>query len=50
MKKRRLDAYYKLIYCDALSTYLASANSDSKEAIHIIDDVKDDNIQEHYCY
>lgn len=45
-EQRALDAYYKVIYCDALYTNLKRANSYSKEAVHIIYGVKDDNTRE----
>ncbi|MEM9737990.1 MAG: hypothetical protein AAF770_02765 [Bacteroidota bacterium] len=37
------NVYYKVIYCDALYTNLKPGNSYSKEAVHIIYGVKDDN-------
>ena len=41
-----LDAYYKVIYCDALFTSLKRGNSYSQEALHIIYGVKEDNTRE----
>jgi len=41
-----LDAYYKVIYCDALYTNVKRGNSYSKEALHIIYGVKEDNKRE----
>jgi putative transposase len=41
-----LDAYYKVIYCDALWVNLKRGNSFSKEAVHVIYGVKDDNTRE----
>jgi putative transposase len=41
-----LDAYYKVIYCDALYVNLKRGNSFSKEAVHVIYGVKDDNTRE----
>lgn len=41
-----LDAYYKVIYCDALYVSLKRNNSYSKEAVHVIYGVKDDNTRE----
>jgi len=42
----QLDAYYKVIYCDALYTSLKRGNSYSKEAVHVIYGVKEDNTRE----
>ena len=41
-----LDAYYKVIYCDALFITLRRGNSYSKEAVYVIYGVKDDNTRE----
>ncbi|MEM9737772.1 MAG: transposase [Bacteroidota bacterium] len=46
MKKRPLDANYKVICSDTLDINLKRANSYSKEVVHIIYGVKDDNIRE----
>jgi putative transposase len=43
---RQLDAYYKVIYCDALYTSLKRGKSYSKEAVHVIYGVKEDNTRE----
>src|SRR5690606_13486839 len=43
---RQLDAYYKLIYCDALYTTLKRGNSYTKEAVYIIYGLKADNTRE----
>ena len=43
---RKLDAYYKVIYCDALFVTLRRGNSYSKEAVYVIYGVKDDNTRE----
>jgi putative transposase len=43
---RQLDAYYKVMYCDALYASLKRGNSYSKEAIYIIYGVKEDNTGE----
>ena len=45
-EQRPLDAYYKTVYCDASYTSLKRGNSYSKEAVHIIYGVKDDNTRE----
>jgi transposase-like protein len=45
-ENRNLDAYYKVIFCDALYTSLKRGNSYSKEAVHVIYGVKDDNTRE----
>jgi putative transposase len=45
-EERQLDAYYKVIYCDALYTSLKRGNSYSKEALHVIYGVKEDNTRE----
>ncbi len=45
-EKRSLDAYYKAVFCDALFVTLKRGNSYSKEALHIIYGVKDDNTRE----
>jgi len=45
-ERRPLDAYYKAAYCDALYISLKRGNSYSKEAVHIIYGVKDDNTRE----
>ena len=44
--KRPLDAYYKTIYCDAMYVPLRRNNSYTREAMHIIYGVKDDNTRE----
>ncbi len=41
-----LDAYYKVIYCDALFITLKRGNSYSKEAVYVIYGVKADNTRE----
>ena len=41
-----LDAYYKVIYCDALYINLKRGNSYSKEALYVVYGVKDDNTRE----
>ena len=43
---RPLDAYCKVIYCDALFVALRRGNSYSKEAVYVIYGVKDDNTRE----
>lgn len=43
---RKLDAYYKVIFCDAMYTSLKRGNSYSKEAVYIMYGVKDDNTRE----
>ena len=45
-EKRNLDAYYKVIYCDALFVNLKRGKSYSKEAVYVIYGVKDDNTRE----
>jgi transposase-like protein len=45
-ESRQLDAYYKVIYCDALYITLKRGNNYSKEAVHVIYGVKDDNTRE----
>lgn len=45
-ESRPLDAYYKVIYCDALYSTLKRGNSYSKEAVYIIYGVKEDNTRE----
>lgn len=45
-EKSKLDAYYKVIYCDALYISLKRGNSYSKEALYLIYGVKDDNTRE----
>ena len=45
-EKRQLDAYYKVVYCDALFTSLKRGKSYSHEAIYIMYGVKDDNSRE----
>lgn len=45
-ENRQLDAYYKVIFCDALFTNLKRGNSYSKEAVYVIYGVKDDNTRE----
>lgn len=45
-ENRELDAYYKVIYCDALYVSLKRNNSYSKEAVHVIYGVKEDNTRE----
>lgn len=44
--KRPLDAYYKVVYCDALYVNLKRNNSYSKEAVHVMYGVKEDNTRE----
>ncbi len=41
-----LDAYYKVIYCDALYVNVKCNNSYTKEALHVIYGVKEDNTRE----
>lgn len=41
-----LDAYYKVIYCDALYINLKRGDSYSKEAVHVMYGVKEDNTRE----
>jgi putative transposase len=41
-----LDAYYKVVYCDALYVHLKRGESFSQEAVHVIYGVKDDNTRE----
>lgn len=43
---QKLDAYYKVIYCDALFVTLKRGNSYTKEAVYLIYGVKDDNTRE----
>ena len=43
---RKLDAYYKVIYCDALFVTLRRGTSYTKEAVYVIYGVKDDNTRE----
>lgn len=43
---QELDAYYKVIYCDALYVSLKRGNFYSKEAVYVIYGVKDDNTRE----
>ena len=43
---KELDAYYKVIFCDALYTSLKRSNSYSKEAIYVMYGVKGDNTRE----
>ncbi len=43
---RKLDAYYKVIFCDALYTSLKRGNSYSQEAVYVIYGVKEDNTRE----
>jgi putative transposase len=43
---RQLDAYYKVIYCDALYITLKRNNSYTKEAVYVMYGVKDDNTRE----
>ena len=45
-EKRPLDAYYKVVYCDALFTSLKRGNSYSHEAVYIMYGVKDNNSRE----
>ncbi len=45
-EKTPLDAYYKVIYCDALYTTVKRGDSYSKEALHVIYGVKEDNTRE----
>ena len=45
-EERKLDAYYKVIYCDALFVNLKRGESYSKEAVYVIYGVKDDNTRE----
>lgn len=45
-ENRPLDAKYKVIYCDALYTSLKRGTSYSKEAVHVIYGVKEDNTRE----
>jgi len=45
-EKRALDAYYKVVYCDALFTSLKRGKSYSDEAVYIMYGVKDDNSRE----
>ncbi len=49
-ESRQLDAYYKVIYCDALYITLKRGNNYSKEAVHVIYGVKDDNTRELLLY
>jgi transposase-like protein len=45
-ENQMLDAYYKVIYCDALYVNLKRNNSYTKEAVHVIFGVKEDNTRE----
>ena len=45
-ENRELDAYYKIIFCDALYCSLKRGSSYSKEAVYIMYGVKDDNTRE----
>ncbi len=45
-EERKLDAYYKVMYCDALFITLRRGKSYSKEAVYVIYGVKDDNTRE----
>ncbi len=45
-ENRQLDAYYKVIYCDALFVTLRRGNSYSKEAVYVMYGVKEDNTRE----
>ena len=45
-ENRELDAYYKVIYCDALYTSLRRGTSYSKEAVYVVYGIKDDNSRE----
>jgi transposase-like protein len=45
-QERELDAYYKVVYCDALYVSLKRGNSYSKEAVYVSYGVKDDNTRE----
>lgn len=43
---QQLDSYYKVVYCDALYIPLKRLQSYSKEAVHVIFGVKEDNTRE----
>ena len=45
-ENQTLDPYYKVIYCDALYVSVKRNNSYSKEAVHVIFGVKEDNTRE----
>jgi len=45
-ENRKLDAYYKVVYCDALYISLKRGNSYSKEAVYVMYGIKDDNSRE----
>jgi transposase-like protein len=45
-ENRKLDAYYKVVYCDALYISLRRGNSYSKEAVYVMYGIKDDNSRE----
>lgn len=45
-EQKQLDAYYKVVYCDALFVTLRRGKNYSKEAVYIIYGVKDDNTRE----
>ena len=45
-ENQMLDPYYKVIYCDALYVSVKRNNSYSKEAVHVIFGVKEDNTRE----
>jgi putative transposase len=45
-ERKPLDAYYKVVYCDALYVSLKRGNSYSKEAVYVMFGVKDDNTRE----
>lgn len=45
-EKRPLDAYYKVLFCDALYINLKRGKSYSKEAVYVIYGIKDDNSRE----
>ena len=45
-ENRQLDAYYKVIFCDALYITLKRNNSYTKEAVYVMYGVKEDNTRE----
>jgi len=45
-EERKLDTYYKVVFCDALYINLKRGNSYSKEAAYVIYGVKEDNTRE----
>jgi len=45
-EETKLDSTYKVAYCDALFVHLKRGNSYSKEAVHIIYGLKEDNTRE----